>query len=176
MSALKPDSKEQSLPDPPPHRPMRGRPFQKGNGGRKPGSRNRTTVMAQALLEGDMDALRSKGRELALAGNTQMLIFFLNRMQPKERCVRIDLPELDRSSDAVDALAIVIRAAATGQISPSEAAAFTSMIANYARTINIAEYEERLTKIEEQLRGQGSHGSNIAASNRQNRRGFRCTT
>jgi hypothetical protein len=150
MSAVKPDLSQS--PNPQSHRPIRGRPFQKGNGGRKPGSRNRTTVMAQALLEGDTAAFCCKGRELALAGNTQMLIFFLNRMLPKERCVRIDLPELDRSSDAADALAIVIRAAATGQISPSEAAAFASMIANYARTINIAETEERLANIEKQLR------------------------
>ena len=152
MSAIKPDSKKQSVPDPQPHRPTRGRPFQKGNGGRKPGSRNRTTALSEALLNSEEEELVRKALELAKAGDTQILKFLLDRMLPKERCVRIDLPELDRSSDAVDTLAVIIGAAATGQITPSEAEAFASMIANYARTINIAEHEERLTQIEKQLR------------------------
>jgi hypothetical protein len=152
MSAMKPDSKAQSVPDPQPQRPVRGRPFQKGNGGRKPGSKNKTTLVAEALVKGDESAFVRKGRELALAGDTRLLIFFLGRILPKERCVRLDLPELDRSSDAVDALAVVFRAAATGQISPSEAAAFATVVATYARTINIAEFEERLTKMDKELR------------------------
>jgi hypothetical protein len=40
-------------PDPQPHSPVRGRPFARGNGGRKPGSKNRTTLVAEALLKGE---------------------------------------------------------------------------------------------------------------------------
>jgi hypothetical protein len=159
MSAVKPESDRASFPYPQPHPRVRGRPFQKGNGGRKPGSRNRTTVLLEALLEGDVVAFYRKGRELALGSDSsrqfQMLKFFLGRFLPKERRVRIELPELDRSSDAVDALAVIIGAAASGQITPSEAAAFASMIANYAQTIRIAEFEERLTTIEKELRVRG---------------------
>jgi len=155
MSAMKPDSNGQSVPNPQPDRSVRGRPFQKGNGGRRPGSRNRTTVLAQALLEGDADAFYRKGRELALAGDKQILMFFLGRTLPKERLICLDLPELDCSSDAVDALAIVIDAMATGKITPGEGAAMSNAITAYARTINMAEIEERLTKIEKQLQGNG---------------------
>ena len=35
----------------------RGRPFPKGNGGRKPGSKNRTTLIATALLAGEEEEL-----------------------------------------------------------------------------------------------------------------------
>ena len=61
-------------------KPVRGRPFEKGNGGRRPGSKNRTTVVAEALLEGEEVFLVSKAIELAKAGDTQMLKFLLDRI------------------------------------------------------------------------------------------------
>ena len=82
---------------------VRGRPFEKGNGGRRPGSKNRTTIVAEALLKGEEVELVQKAIELAKAGDTQMLKFLLDRILPKERSVRVDLPEMDCSSDAVDA-------------------------------------------------------------------------
>jgi hypothetical protein len=39
-----------------------------------------------------------------------------------------------------------------GQIAPSEAAALASLVAAYARIINVAELEERLENIEKDLR------------------------
>jgi hypothetical protein len=43
----------------------RGRPFAKGNGGRKVGSRNRATLLADAMPEGEREELVRKGIELA---------------------------------------------------------------------------------------------------------------
>ena len=77
---------------------VRGRPFQKGNGGRKPGSKNKTTLVAEALLEGEEAELVRKGIELAKAGDTVMLKFFLERILPKERSVHIDLPAMNSVS------------------------------------------------------------------------------
>src|ERR1700730_17496036 len=115
---------------------VRGRPFEKGNGGRRPGSKNRTTLAAEALLKGEEVELVRKAIELAKDGDAQMLKFLLDRILPKERSVHVDLPEVDRSSDAVDALAAVIDAVRTGQISPSEGSAVASSLVAYARTIN----------------------------------------
>jgi hypothetical protein len=52
---------------------VRGRPFEKGNGGRKSGAKNRTTLVAQALLRGEEVELVRKAIELAKAGDIQML-------------------------------------------------------------------------------------------------------
>jgi hypothetical protein len=131
---------------------IRGRPFEKGNGGRRPGSKNRTTLVAEALLKGEEADLVRKAIELAKAGDTQMLKFLLDRLLPKERSVRVDLPVIDHASDALDALAAVIDAVGAGQIAPSEAAALASLVAAYARTINVAELEQRLENIEKDLR------------------------
>src|SRR5271166_2444005 len=150
--AAKSDPNGRSVPNPqPPSRP-RGRPFEKGNGGRRPGSKNRTTIVAEALLKGEEVALVRKAIELAKAGDGPMLKFLLDRILPKERSVRVDLPAMDRSSDAVDALAAVIDAVGAGQIAPSEAAALASLVAAYARILDVAEFEERLENIEKDLR------------------------
>jgi hypothetical protein len=129
----------------------RGRPFEKGNGGRKPGSKNRTTRVADALLKGEEVELVRKAVELAKAGDVPMLKFLLDRILPKERSVHVELPALVGAPDAVEALAALIKAASTGQISPSEAAAQASMVATYARIINVAELEERVEKMEKML-------------------------
>lgn len=152
MSVDKPELNRRSDSNPQPLPRARGRPFAKGNGGRRPGSKNRTTLVAEALLRGEEVELVRKAIELAKAGDTQILKFLLDRTLPKERSVRIDLPTINCSSDAVDALAAIINAVGTGQIAPSEAAALTKLIADYARTIDVAEFEERLENIEKELR------------------------
>ena len=70
----------------------RGRPFEKGNGGRKLGSKNRTTRVADALLKGEEVELVRKAVELAKAGDVPMLNFLLDRILPKERSVHVELP------------------------------------------------------------------------------------
>jgi hypothetical protein len=141
-------------PDPTlrPEAKPRGRPFEKGNGGRRPGCKNRTTLVAEALLKGEEVELGRKAIELAKAGDTQMLKFLLDRILPKERSVHVNLPVMDHSSDAFDALGAVIDAVGAGQIAPSEAAALASLVADYARIINVAELEERLESIEKDVR------------------------
>jgi hypothetical protein len=129
MSVPKLEPNARSVPHPRPTSHGRGRPFEKGNGGRRPGSRNRTTLVAEALLKGEEVELVRKAIELAKAGDIQMLKFLLDRILPKERSVRVDLPAMDRSSDAVDVLAAVIDAVGTGQIAPSEGSAVASLVA-----------------------------------------------
>lgn len=138
-------------PNPQLHARARGRPFEKGNGGRRPGSKNRTTLVAEALLKGEEEALVRKAIELAKAGDVQMLKFLLDRILPKERSVHIELPTMERADDAVDALGATINAVGTGQIAPSEAAALAALVATYARAINIYELESRLDKIERDI-------------------------
>ena len=89
-----------------------------------------------------------KGIELAKAGDVAMLKFFLDRILPRERSVRIDLPPMERADDAVDALGIIIKAVGNGEISPNEAVSFAKLIDIYARAINVHEGEWWLEKIQ----------------------------
>src|SRR6185437_8037184 len=88
----------------------RGRPFQKGRSGnpagRQPGCRNRTTLVAEALLEGEAQALVRKAIELALAGDTTALRLCLERVVPqrKSRAVAFEAPRIDRVEDLAGAI------------------------------------------------------------------------
>jgi hypothetical protein len=129
----------------------RGRPFAKGNGGRKVGSRNRLTQFADALREGEQEELIRKGIELAKAGDPQMLKFFLERILPKERPVSVDLPLIENRRDLADAFAAVVRAVGAGKLAPGEGSAVAALLANVARFADDAEVEARIRKLEKEL-------------------------
>jgi len=93
----------------------RGRPFANGNPGRKPGSKNRTTLIAAALLDGEEEELVRKAVELAKAGNVPMLKFLLGRILPRERTIKFHLPQMDFADDGVAALAQIMRAVRSPQ-------------------------------------------------------------
>src|SRR5215208_5098195 len=66
--------------------------FRPGNPGRPAGARNRATLAALMLLEGEAEALTRRCIELALAGDTTALRLCLERLLPKGRPVRLQLP------------------------------------------------------------------------------------
>src|SRR5207253_3074693 len=89
-----------------------GRLFQKGRSGnpsgRRPGCRNRATLTAEVLLEGEAEALTRKAIELALEGDTTALRLCLERIVPqrRSRAVAFDLPQIDRVEDLAGAVGI----------------------------------------------------------------------
>ena len=131
----------------------RGRPFGNGNPGRKPGSKNRTTLVAAALLEGEAEELVRKAVELAKAGDVAMLKFLLDRLLPRERLIKLDLPGMEFADDAVEALGAIVQAASEGKIVPSEATAIATLINSLTQAINIADVVKRLDSLEAQIRG-----------------------
>src|SRR6516162_10640502 len=80
---------------------VRGRPFPPGvsgnPAGRLPGTRNRATMAAEALLDGEAQALTRKAIELALAGDTVALRLCLERIMParKSRTLKLKMPSME---------------------------------------------------------------------------------
>jgi hypothetical protein len=107
---------------------VRGRPFAKGNAGRKRGSRNKASLISAALLEGEQPELLRIAIEIAKGGNVPMLKFFLARWLPRERVITLDLPNVVSGSDALNALQHILRAVSAGTISPAEGAALTALL------------------------------------------------
>src|SRR5829696_5048591 len=88
--------------------------FQKGQSGNpngKPkGTRHRVTVAAEALMEGEAEAITRKVIELAKEGDGPALRLCMDRIYPprKDRPVRFSLPSLDKVEDAVAAHAAIV--------------------------------------------------------------------
>ena len=128
----------------------RGRPFKKGNPGRPRGSRNKATLAAEAILDGEAEALARKAIELALNGDLQALRICLDRLLPprRERPVRFTLPPIDTGADAGNVTAALISAVAHGELSPGEAASLVQMVEAHTRVLLVSDFEQRLTKLE----------------------------
>jgi Family of unknown function (DUF5681) len=115
-------------------RKQRGRPFAPGTSGnpagRPKGARNRATVAAEALLEGEAEALTRKAVELALAGDVTALRLCLERLLPprKDRAVAFDMPAVAKADDAARGIGAVLAAVADGTIAPREASAVAGLI------------------------------------------------
>src|SRR5690242_14710887 len=81
----------------------RGRPFRKGNPGRRRGSRNKATVVAERLLAGEAEAITRAAINGALDGNVPLLTTLLRLLisPPKERAEPISfrLPDLHTAAD-----------------------------------------------------------------------------
>jgi hypothetical protein len=136
------------------HLPVpRGRPFANGNPGRKPGSRNRTTLLAAALLDGGAEELVRKALEIAMAGDVGMIKFLLGRILPRERLVKLNLPRMEFADHAVEALGKVMSDVAEGRMTPSEGAAMATLINSYTRAIDMADAVKRLDSLKAQLKG-----------------------
>ncbi len=99
---------------------VRGRPFAAGNSGRKLGSKNRVTVIASSLLDGETEALVRKAIELAKGGDRDMLKFLLARVLPRDRIIKFDLPTMVFADDGVAALGSIMRVVAEGGLTPSD--------------------------------------------------------
>ena len=132
-----------------------GSRFQKGRSGnpngRPKGSRNAATLAVEALLDGQAQALTQKAIEMALAGDPLALRLCLERIYPvrKDRPVTFALPPITSARDAADLMASIMKAVATGHITPSEAAEIGKVIDAYVRAYQTAEMNEPVTRIEQ---------------------------
>jgi hypothetical protein len=129
----------------------RGRPFARGNPGRRRGSKNRRSTISAALLVGEEQDLVRKAVELAKAGDTHMLKFLLNRILPRDRAVQVDLPKMEYADDAVEALGSIAQAISEGKISPSEGVALAAVVNSYARAIDLNDLVKRVEAMEFKL-------------------------
>ena len=120
--------------------------------GRIPGSRNKATLAAQALLDGEVENLTRKAVELALEGDTTALRLCLERILParKEAALApLDLPQVEGAADLPQLTAAILDSVAAGRITPGEGQALAALANAHAKTFEIAELEQRITALEE---------------------------
>jgi Family of unknown function (DUF5681) len=133
---------------------IQGGRFPKGSSGNpagKPkGSRHRTTLAAEALLDGEVEALTRKAIELALDGDTTALRLCLDRILParRERPTSFELPRLQSAADTSAAVAAITAAVAAGEIMLGEAAELAKLVETFVKAIETNEFDQRLRALE----------------------------
>lgn len=134
---------------------QRGRPFgpgQSGNPAGKPrGSRHRALLALDAIGEAASKEILEAVVIAAKAGDMRASEILLRRIWPerKGRAVEFDLPPITVPADAVKAVAAIVDAVATGELTPEEAQAVASVIEIQRRTIETQDLAERIAALEE---------------------------
>jgi hypothetical protein len=129
----------------------RFQPGRSGNPrGKLPGTRNRTTLLAETLLDGEAEALTRKAIELALNGDSAALRLCIERLIPirRDRTVTFPLPPLKTAADAAQALSAIILAVAKGSLTPSEANEISKSVTAFAAAFETQELAKRVEMLE----------------------------
>ena len=128
---------------------------QSGNpGGRPKGALNKATLAAQALLEGEAEALTRKAVELAKSGNPMALRLCLERLLPprKDRPISFTLPKIKAAEDLPRALGAILEAVAQGEITPGDGQTLAAIVDDYRKVLETADLEPRVAALEEKER------------------------
>jgi hypothetical protein len=128
---------------------------QSGNPSGKPkGCRNATTILFDELLKDNAKELIEKTIEMAKGGDGPAMRLCIERLAPvrKDRPVWFDLPEMKEAKDAVKASAAIVAAVANGDLTPMEASELGKLVDSYARTLQAAEFDERISKLEKAVK------------------------
>ncbi|MGC9196923.1 MAG: DUF5681 domain-containing protein [Syntrophobacteraceae bacterium] len=132
-----------------------GHRFEKGKSGnplgRPKGSRNKATLIAQALLENEAEGLVRKLVEMALNGDKACLRICIERLVPPRKGWPLPsgLPSVTGSSDLSKFFAAVSARFEAGEMTTSEVRALRDLTESYRRLIEMAELEPRITELEE---------------------------
>ena len=128
--------------------------FEKGRSGnpsgRPKGSRSRSTLALEAILEGEAEAITRKVIALALDGDGPALRMCMDRIAPprKDRHVPFALPLIETAANAVKASAALVAAVADGELTPSEASDLSKLVETVIRSIELTDVQERLARLE----------------------------
>jgi len=128
--------------------------FQKGQSGnpkgRPLGSRNKATIAADNLLDGQAEAITQKAMDLALAGDSTAMRLRMERINPPRRArpIKFDLPPIETAEDIMKALGTIAQLVAAGELTPDDGKIVSDILENRRKAIESVEFERRLAAIE----------------------------
>jgi hypothetical protein len=112
------------------------------------GSRNRSSVFAEALSDGDAIAIVEAVMGKAKKGDMVAARLVLDRLwpAPKGRAVAFDLPAATDANGIMEAHAALLRGLAKGVLTPDEAESVSRMLSAHLRVVENVELEARMNE------------------------------
>jgi len=123
--------------------------------GRPRGSRHKATLAAESLLDGEAEALTRKAIEKAKEGDSTALRLCLERIIParKDRSVSIDLPKVETAGDSLKAIATIVSAVASGELTPGEGGDVVRIVEAFMKSTETLALEVRIKALEAKING-----------------------
>lgn len=131
--------------------------FSKGNSGnpkgRPKGARNKATLAAEALMDGDAGAITKKTIELAKAGDMTAIRLCLERILPprKYRPLQVTMPKIEQPEDILKAVNTVLSAVTSGKIMTDEADALMRTVEAARKAMETEGLHQELDKMQKRL-------------------------
>jgi hypothetical protein len=129
----------------------RFQPGQSGNpSGRPKGARHKTTLLAEKLMQDDAEAVVNSVLSAAKTGDMTAARIVLDRLYPARRDnpVTFTLPKIESASDAAGAIAAILSAVASGELTPGEAETVCKLVETHIKALEASEFERRLAALE----------------------------
>jgi hypothetical protein len=139
----------------------RGKPFEPGNTagrGRPPGSRNKTTLMLESMLDEYGTAVVRKCLAKAIEGDPTAMRLVMERLLPLARDTRVQfrLPKMKSSAGLVKAGEAVLKAMAAGELGVEPARDVLAMLASHSRILEDQAMDQRVRALEQGRSGTGT--------------------
>ena len=121
--------------------------------GRPKGARNKATLAAEALMDGDAEAITHKAVELAKAGDMTAIRLCLERILPPRKCrpLKINLPQIKCAEDILKVVNSVLAAVASGKITTDEADALLRTVEAGRKAIETEQLHLELDELQSRL-------------------------
>jgi hypothetical protein len=120
--------------------------------GKKKGTRNRATVLAQKLVEKDIKAVMGVISLAALSGDLAACKLIAERIlppiRPTGRIVKFDMPSLKNMGDVSAAHDAILQAVAGGALSIDEGNALSAVVERAGKALYESDLERRLESLE----------------------------
>jgi Family of unknown function (DUF5681) len=132
--------------------------FEKGQSGnpagRPPGARNKATLLAEAMFEGEAEAIVRMAIGKAKEGDMTAIRLCLDRVIPRQRdrATAFDLPPIDSAADALAALTTIVAGVRAGDLTAAEGSELSKLVDHYLRALEAKDFEARLHMLENRSR------------------------
>ncbi len=131
--------------------------FTKGKSGNPKGipkgARNKATLVAEAMMDGDAKAITQKAIDLAKAGDMTAIRLCLERILPPRKCrpLKVVLPKINGPEDILNAVNSVLIAVASGQITSDEADVLLRTVEAARKAMETEELHRELDNLQTRL-------------------------
>jgi hypothetical protein len=130
---------------------MKFKPGKSGNpNGRPRGAKNKITIEAKTILEGNTEAITRKAVEMALDGDPAAMRLCMERIypRPKELSIKTRLPDIKQTSDIPLAISKIFQMIGNGKLTIDQGKTLASIVTAQANVLELAELEKRITDLE----------------------------
>jgi hypothetical protein len=124
--------------------------FKAGNPGKRRGTRNKATILAQKMLHDAAGRLTATAIDMALQGDPAALKLCMARILPpaKDTPIEFELPEIGGAYAASCTATDILGRVASGAMTPTEGQAALALLETFSRICEMADIETRLAALE----------------------------